>query len=519
MSNTPAGVDEAVRRYAAERPHDLAVLSDQGLLTWAQIDQRADWLANGLRRAGVNPGDYVGWLGRNRIEFPILVIAARRARAVMVGLNWRLKPAELAAIVADCTPKLILTETEFAPLIAAATGGKSGTELVFLEHAEGQRTFARLLAAGRDPLLRLAPEPDDPVFLYYTSGTTGRPKGVLHGLARTDAAVSADTPFGWGRDSITQIVAPVFHLTGSVWTQSSLVIGAQQVVSASTSAALILAAIDRWRVTHTVLVPTMIRMVLDEMRRNPVHIDSLRIVTYGGAPMTRPLLREAIERLGCAFAQGYGLTETNCPATFLNPEDHTLEGPRTRLLGSVGRGYAGIQLRIADPATGKILGAGEVGEVQIHTPWRMLGYRNQPKLTAGVLDDSGWFRTGDGGYLDEEGYLFLADRINDMIITGGENVMPSEVEKILAEHAAVAEAAVFGVSDAKWGETVCAAIVAKPAQRVSAQELIQFSRERLAHYKCPKQIIVVEELPRGATGKVLRRELRVRFQQPHERAS
>jgi len=242
------------------------------------------------------------------------------------------------------------------------------------------------------------------------------------------------------------------------------------------------------------------------------------MVTYGGAPMTQPLLREAMARLKCRFAQGYGLTETNCPATFLNPDDHVLEGPRTRLLGSVGRGYAGIKIRVADPATGRILGPGETGEIQINTPWRMLGYRNEPAMTAAVLDGDGWFRTGDGGYLDEEGYLFLGDRINDMIITGGENVMPSEVEQVLASHAAVAEAAVFGMIDPVWGEMVCAAIVSRPGEHVSKDDLLQFSRARLAHYKCPKQVVLVEELPRGATGKVLRRELRRRFQR-RERAA
>jgi acyl-CoA synthetase (AMP-forming)/AMP-acid ligase II len=505
----PAGVDAAVRSHAATMPNGIAVLSDQGLLTWADLDRRADALANGFRRAGVHPGDYVAWLGRNRYEFPVFVVAARRARAVVVGLNWRLKSAELAAIVSDCKPKLIVTESDLSPLIDGCTG--SGTQLIYLDSADERASFADLLALGKDSLPPLVPDPLDPVFLYYTSGTTGKPKGVLHGLARTDAAVTAKTPFGWGPKSITLIVAPVFHLTGSVWTQSSLVIGAQQVVSASTSAALILAAIDRWRVTHAVLVPTMIRMALNEMQNSHVHIDSLEIVTYGGAPMTQPLLREAMERLKCRFAQGYGLTETNCPATFLNPEDHVLEGPRTRLLGSVGRVYAGIDIRIADPASGKILSAGEIGEVQIHTPWRMLGYRNEPAMTAAVLDEKGWFRSGDGGYLDEEGYLFLSDRINDMIITGGENVMPSEVENVLANHAAVSEVAVFGVNDPMWGESIVAAVVHRAGQQVSKDELIAFSRDRLAHYKCPRDVVVVDELPRGATGKVLRRELRVRF--------
>jgi long-chain acyl-CoA synthetase len=229
--------------------------------------------------------------------------------------------------------------------------------------------------------------------------------------------------------------------------------------------------------------------------------------------MTLPLLREAIASLKCRFAQAYGMTETNCPATFLDPDDHVLEGSRTVLLESVGRAYAGIKIRVVDPATGRILGPGEAGEIQINTPWRMLGYRNEPAMTAAVLDADGWLRTGDGGYLNEEGYLFLGDRINDMIITGGENVMPSEVENVLAGHSAVAEAAVFGVIDPIWGEMVCAAVVSRPGQQVSKNELIQFSRTRLAHYKCPKEVVLLEELPHSATGKVLRRELRRRFQQ------
>ncbi|MBL8628459.1 MAG: long-chain fatty acid--CoA ligase, partial [Rhodospirillaceae bacterium] len=342
--------------------------------------------------------------------------------------------------------------------------------------------------------------------------TTGQPKGVVHGRFRSDdAAARHGVFFEWDATSTTLIVAPVFHLTGSVWVQSSLCIGAKQVMSASTSAALIVSAIQRWNVTHTVLVPTMVRMVLDELKASGTSISTLKTITYGGAPMPVALLREAISTLGAKFVQGYGLTETNSPVTMLRPEDHALEGPRAKLLNAVGRDYLDIKIRIVDTETGAVLKAGEVGEVQISTPWGMLGYRNQPDLTAAAYTSDGWFRTGDGGYLDEERYLFLCDRINDMIISGGENVMPSEVENVLTQHSGITEAAVFAVKDPKWGETICAAVVAKPGAAPVAEEVIGFTRARLAHYKCPREVVLIDVMPRNAMGKILRRELRARF--------
>ena len=508
-------INQAVRRHAKARPHDLAVLSDQCLLTWSDLDRRADTLTYALRHAGLQPGDHIAWLGRNRFEFVILALAARRARLIIVSLNWRLSPAETATIISDCEPKLVLLESEFASLVAGVMSDPNDPRLVYLDAGSGKQSFTDLMARGAETLPPLTPKWNEPLVLYYTSGTTGKTKGVLQGRFQADdAAWRHGVHFGWDATSVTLIVAPVFHLTGASWVHSSLYLGARQVVSAATSAALILSAIQRWSVTHTVLVPTMIHMVMNEMIASGQTVDTLRVITYGGAPMPVALLREALVRFpNCRFVQGYGLTETNSPVTFLAPEDHALEGPKSKL-NSVGRDYLEIKVRVFNTEAGVPCKPGEIGEVQINSPWIMLGYRNQPELTAAAFTKDGWFRTGDGAYMDAEGYLFLADRINDMIITGGENVMPSEVENVLIQHPAVSEAAVFAIMDPTWGETICAGVVAKPGATATPDALIAFTRERLAHYKCPRRVEFIAAMPRNAMGKILRRELRVRFNPP-----
>jgi long-chain acyl-CoA synthetase len=242
---------------------------------------------------------------------------------------------------------------------------------------------------------------------------------------------------------------------------------------------------------------------------------ALRSIAYGASPITTPVLKAALRTFGCPLFGVYGLTETTGGVVQLEPEDHDPDGPREHLLRSAGRPRPWVELRVVDPASGAERPAGAVGEVWMRGPNVMAGYANRPEETTGALTSDGWLRTGDGGYLDEDGYLFLTDRIKDMIVTGGENVYPVEVEEALAHHPAVAEVAVIGVPDERWGEAVMALVVTRPGARASAEELVALARERLAGYKLPRSVVFVQDLPRNASGKVLKRELRDR----HRRVS
>jgi long-chain acyl-CoA synthetase len=274
----------------------------------------------------------------------------------------------------------------------------------------------------------------------------------------------------------------------------------------------VLALIERHRITETFVVPAVLMFLLATPELATADVSSLRTVFYGAAPISEDVLVRSIAALGCDFAQVYGLTETTGAITSLLPEDHDPNGPRARLLQSAGKPFDHVELRVVDPDTGEELPVGRVGEIWTRSDQNMLGYWNKPDATTAVLSDDGWFRTGDAGWVDAEGYLFLHDRIKDMIVTGGENVYPAEVENALNAHPSVADAAVIGVPDDKWGETVKAIVVRAPGapddDAVLAADIIASTRERLAHYKCPTSVAFVDALPRNPSGKILKRELR-----------
>ncbi len=273
-----------------------------------------------------------------------------------------------------------------------------------------------------------------------------------------------------------------------------------------------LALIERHRITETFVVPAVLMFMLATPELATADVSSLRTVFYGAAPISEDVLVRSIQALGCDFAQVYGLTETSGAITSLLPEDHDPCGPRSHLLQSAGRPFDHVEIRVVDTDSGHDLAVGEVGEIWTRSDQNMAGYWNKPEATGAVLSDDGWFRTGDAGWVDAEGYVFLHDRIKDMIVSGGENVYPAEVENALLSHAAVADAAVIGIPDDKWGETVKAIVVRAPGApgdgELLVADIIAATRERLAHYKCPTSVDFVDVLPRNPSGKILKRELR-----------
>jgi long-chain acyl-CoA synthetase len=331
----------------------------------------------------------------------------------------------------------------------------------------------------------------------------------------------ADQVFHIGPDTVSLVAMPLFHIGGTGWALCGMSRGGHSVIVRDIDPATVLRLVEEHRITETFVVPAVLMFLLAAPELATADVSSLRTVFYGASPISEDVLVRSINALRCDLAQVYGLTETTGAITSLMPKDHDPDGPRASLLRSAGRPFDHVELRIVDTETGRNLPVGGVGEVWTRSDQNMLGYWNKAEETASVLSDDGWFRTGDAGWIDAEGYLFLHDRIKDMIVSGGENVYPAEVENALLAHPAVADAAVIGVPDDKWGETVKAVVVRAPGasddDEAMAADIIAATRGRVAHYKCPTSIDFIEALPRNPSGKVLKRELRAPYWEQSER--
>jgi long-chain acyl-CoA synthetase len=306
----------------------------------------------------------------------------------------------------------------------------------------------------------------------------------------------------------------MFHIGGIGWAYLGLWNGATTILVSEFAPERVLEQLERDHVTNAVFVPTMLQLMTAVAGAADRDYSALRSIAYGASPITTPVLKATLETFRCSLYGIYGLTESTGGVVQLSPEEHDSGGPREHLLRSAGRPLPWVELRITDPATGENLPPRSVGEVWLRAPNVMLGYFNRPEETAAALTEDGWLRTGDGGYVDEEGYLFLTDRVKDMIVSGGENVYPAEVEEALAQHPAVADVTVIGLPDERWGETVTALVIPRPGAATTAEELVAFARERLAGYKLPRSIEFVDEFPRTPSGKVLKRVLRERHAGP-----
>ena len=500
-------VADVIRRHAERRPDAVALRDGERELVYGDLDQRSNRLAHALRASGVGAGTRVAYLDRSSPEVIELLFAASKIGAVLVPLNWRLAPPELAAVVADARAPVLIAGPAYREVAVDVLERLSpAPDLVVV--GEGYEGW---LAAHepRDPGGR--GQAGDVIVQMYTSGTTGVPKGVL--TTHRNLAVTAQTSLRWAFDerSVSLTPLPMFHIGGIGWTYCGLWHGATTILVRDFEPTGVLDILERRRVTNVVLVPTMLQMLTAVPGAAKRDYSALRSIAYGAAPITTPVLKATLQTFGCALLGLYGLTESTGGVVALEPEDHDPGGPREHLLRSAGRPYPWVELRIADPATGGPMGADVVGEVWLRGPNVTPGYFNRPAETGAALTPDGWLRTGDGGYVDEDGYLFLTDRIKDMIVTGGENVYPVEVEEALAQHADVADVAVIGVPHPHWGEAVKALVVPRPGARTGPDDLIAFARERLAGYKLPRSVDFVTELPRTPSGKVLKRELRERW--------
>ncbi|MEA2143917.1 MAG: hypothetical protein QOI64_2347 [Solirubrobacteraceae bacterium] len=490
-------VAAVIRRHAALRPDAIALRHGDRELSYAELHERSSRLAQALSAAGAGEGTRVAYLDRSAPEIVELLFAAAKVGAVLVPLNWRLARPELAAIVADAQAPLLIAGRTYAEV---ATG--LGVDVVMV--GEGYEGW---LAAheAEDPGHR--GDPGDVVVQMYTSGTTGVPKGVL--TTHANLATTARTSERWAFDerSVSLTPLPMFHIGGIGWAYCGLWQGATTVLVSEFDPERVLDVIEHQRVTNAVLVPTMLQLLCAVPGAAARDYPALRSIAYGAAPITTPVLKAAMRTFGCPLIGLYGLTESTGGVVALEPSDHEHE----HLLRSAGRPYPWVEMKIIDPVTDAPARAREVGEVWLRGPNVTSGYFNRPAETAAALTPDGWLRTGDGGFVDEAGYLFLTDRVKDMIVSGGENVYPIEVEEALAHHPDVADVAVIGVPDPHWGEAVKALVVARDGAQPAPDDLIAFARSRLAGYKLPRSIDFVDGFPRTPSGKVLKRELRERY--------
>jgi len=501
-------------------------------VTWGQHHQRACGVAQALRAEGVGPGERVAFLDRNGLEYFEVLFGGALTGAVNVAVNWRLAPPEMAAVIDDSKARVLVVHAEFVPCLAAMESGLPWLSRVVVlgdPKADADIGGASDLArrVGYEDWLADQPAtdpghrggPDEVSLQLYTSGTTGLPKGVM--LANRNVGVMLDLAAGEAFEidqrTVSLVAMPLFHIGGSGWALCGMSRGGTSVILRDMDPGELLRLVAAERITHAFLVPAVLMALLAAPTVTETDLSSLDTIFYGASPIAEDVLVRCLDVFGCRFAQVYGMTETSGAIVRLADEDHDPHGARQHLLRSAGRPLDGVELRIVDPDTGAELGAGTVGELHTRSGFNMVGYWDKPDDTARTIDAEGWLRTGDAGYLDEDGYLFLHDRIKDMVVSGGENVYPAEVENVLLALAGVADAAVIGVPDDRWGETVKAVVVRAPGADLDAAAIISFCRERLAHYKCPTSVDFVSVLPRNPSGKVLKRVLREPYWSDAER--
>ncbi|MEU7817549.1 long-chain fatty acid--CoA ligase [Pseudonocardia sp. NPDC049154] len=501
---------QALHRAAQQTPDLPATIAGDRVRTWAESYDRVARLAAGLRDLGCGPGDRVAMLSLNSDRYHEYLFAVPWADGVLAPVNVRWSAGEIAYSLRDAGVRILLVDETFAGLLPALRAETPDLRRVVWcgDGPAPEGTVAHeVLVAGHEPVEDARRGGDAPAGIWYTGGTTGTPKGVV--LSHTNLLASALGSLATGALATPGgrllHAAPMFHLAdGAAWVARNVVGGTHVIVPSFTPAG-VAEAIARHGVTDLLLVPTMIQMLVDSPDTADADLSSVLRLTYGASPISEAVLQRAAKRMPTAeFAQAYGMTELSPVATMLLPEDHLTD----RLRRSAGRAAPHAEVRIVD-AEDREVPRGTVGEIAVRGPHVMLGYWNRPEETAAAVRD-GWMHTGDGGWMDPEGYVFVVDRLKDMIVTGGENVYSAEVENALAGHPAVAACAVIGVPDDEWGERVHAVVVRAPGSDPDPAELRDHVKGLIAGYKAPRSVEFVEVLPLSGAGKVLKRELRAR---------
>lgn len=489
-------------------------------LTYGDLLTRVRKLAASLRRLGVGRGDVVAALQTNSGDYIETYYAAATLGAVFLPVNYRAKPPELEYMLSAAKTKVIFVGQRYSDLLETLLPKCPSIATVVAYDSEhpGWLRYANL-AAGEEEVEDAEVEESDVSILMYTSGTTSLPKGVLLTHGDFTAYVTNTTELADGSDRGTALVSvPFYHIAGTAQMMTTMWSGRRLIVLPQFEPKEWLATVERERVTHAMVVPTMLKQIIDHPELAKFDLSTLTNLSYGGAQMPLPVIRRAIERLPktIGFVNAYGQTETTSTLTILGPEDHRLEGTpqevetKLRRLTSIGKPLPDVEFRVVDD-DGKPLPPGGVGEIAIRTPRIMKGYATASGSAMAATLEDGWLRTRDMGWVDEDGYIYLAGRKDDMIIRGGENIAPAEIESVLQSHPDVEDVAVFGLPSEEWGQIVAAAVVPKAAARLTADSLVEHCKQRLASFKKPEKILFVRELPRNPLGKVLKKDLKQEF--------
>ena len=507
------------RKSALYFPEKEAVVFEDTRLTYRQLNCRINRLANALTKMGLKPGNRLTVLAENTHKYLEIYFAAAKLGLSTTPLNFRLSDDEIIHILNDCEATCFFVG--------------DGYEERALKMQDRLKTIDAWIALDQkmpdyilyEEMLNDASEAEpevevgenDLAVLMYTGGTTGLPKGVMlsHRNIMT-GVMNANLISHITSDDSTCFVLPLFHV--SFWPAFCLMLaGGKVAINRKPDLNEILRIIQDEGCTHMNAVPTVYGWLLQLGNPDDYDLTSLKVLSYAGSPFPPEILKQCMEKFGPIFSQGYGATETAGGAiSFLPEKDHALSGPKTRLLVSAGRAALCSEICIVDKE-GHALPANEVGEITVKGEHVMMGYWKNPEQTKKALR-GGWYHTGDMGYMDEDGYLFMLDRKADMIVTGGENVYPKEVEDVLYEHPAVSMAAVVSAPDEKWGERVQGVVVLKPDQQVTEKELVDFCKEKLGGYKCPKSVVFWDAIPTTPIGKILRKDVKKKFWEGHDRS-
>lgn len=502
------------------RPDSIAFRAGNEKRTFLQLDLNSNRIGHGLSEKGVKSDSRVAILGKDSIDHYEILFGCAKIKAVLVDLNWRLAPPEILYILNDSETEVLFVTPEFFPLVESLNSQLTTVRtIISLDGAHPDwPSFETWKAVQADSPFAHEYDSEDVAVQMYSSGTTGQPKGVQlahYSFFRLMQGMRAagDSWMDLNPDDTLLLSLPQFHIGGLWWAIQGYAVGATGVIVDTFVAWQALQLIERHKVSKAVLVPAMLQLMLEEPSCAQTDLSSMQGVVYGGSPIAPTLLRKAMDTFGCDFFQIYGLTETGNTAVCLRPADHfPTDSPR---LKAAGLALPGVEIKIIDGKS-RSLPPMRNGEICIKSPSNMLGYWKNESATAQTLV-GGWLHTGDVGYMDQDGYVYVCDRIKDMIIYAGENLYPAEIEAVLSEHEAVAEVAVIGIPDEKWGEAVKAFVVPRQGGEIKQRELIDFARSRIADFKVPKSITFVDALPRNPSGKVLKRVLRAPFWQDQDR--
>ena len=510
---------DIVRTHARDKSDATCIVFGDRRISWGEMRDKSARVAQAFLAEGVGAQDHISFIDKNGPEYFEFQFGAAMINAVTVNVNWRLAPPEMLYTINDAEAKVLIVGPDFVEAVEQIEKDLSSvTKIVALgDHPrwENYEDWCGRQPAD-DPMAASAPR--DICVQLYTSGTTGLPKGVM--LMNTNLfSLLPNVSQSWGftdPDCVNLVCMPLFHIGGAGWALGGMLNGAVTVLMREFVPNVVLDALVEHHVTTSLFVPAMLGF-LAMVPGAADRIYPVRTINYGAAPITDETLLAAMRTFKCQFNQVYGMTETTGAITQLDAADHDPDGPRSGLLRSAGKPYPWVEARVVDLETGADCTVGGVGELWVRSPQNMLGYWAKPDATAATITADGWLKTGDAGYLDADGFLFLTDRVKDMIVSGGENVYPAEVENALASHPAIAEVAVIGVPSQRWGETVKAVAVLRPGHLATAPQIIAFAKERLAGYKCPTSVDFTEVLPRNPSGKVLKKDLREPYWAGHAR--